>query len=58
MATHRAKLKTAVRPGRTGAYTEDGFPTSFAGWAWLTAQAAMTLGGVYIVIVLILSIPV
>jgi hypothetical protein len=58
MAPHRAKLKTQVRAGRTGAYSDDGFPSSITGWAWLTAQAAPTLGGVYIVLVLILSIPV
>jgi hypothetical protein len=58
MAPHRAKLKTQVRPGRTGAYTDDGFPSSFAGWAWLTVQASLALGAVYILLVLVLSLPV
>jgi hypothetical protein len=61
MQTHRpnrGKLKTHVRPGRRGAYYDDGVPTTVAGWAWLTAQAAIGLAGVYIVIVLLLSLPI
>jgi len=58
MATYRGKLKTRVRPGRIGAYHDDGFPTSLAGWAWMTAQAAIALGGIYILLVLVLSLPV
>jgi len=57
MAPYRGKLKTQVRPGRSGAYHDDGYPSSLAGWAWLTAQAAITLGGIYIILVLVLSLP-
>jgi hypothetical protein len=57
MAPYRAKLKTQVRPGRTGAYTDDGWPTSFAGWAWMTAQALIAFGGIYILLVLVLTLP-
>ncbi len=61
MKTHRpheVKLKTHVRPGRRGAYYDDGVPTTVAGWAWITAQAAIGLGGIYILIVLLLSLPI
>ena len=58
MATYKGKLKTRVRPGRTGAYTDDGWPSSFAGWAWMTAQALIAFGGIYILLVLVLSLPV
>lgn len=58
MATHRAyrpKLKTQVRPGRVGAY-DDGYPNTIAGWAWFITQAALAAAGVYIILVLVLSL--
>lgn len=61
MQTHRlnrGKLKTHVRPGRRGAYYDDGVPTTVAGWAWLTVQGLLAFAGVYIVIVIILSLPI
>ena len=58
MRPYRAKLKTQVRAGRSGAYHDDGYPTSLAGWAWLTTQALLAFAGIYILLVLVLSLPV